>query len=118
VTRIYHLCPRADWDAALALCRYEGSDAARADGFLHFSTAAQVRESARRHLAGIADLVMLTVAADGLPLKWEPAQSRGEDFPHLYGALPLAAVLRVDDVPLVDGGHVFPDWLETPDSGA
>lgn len=118
MTRIYHLCPRADWDAALALCRYEGSDAARADGFLHFSTAAQVRESARRHLAGIADLVMLTVAADGLPLKWEPAQSRGEDFPHLYGALPLAAVLRVDDVPLVDGGHVFPDWLETPDSGA
>ncbi len=82
-----------------------------ADGFLHFSSAEQIVESAARHRAGQDGLVLLAVDADrlGAALKWE--QSRGGAlFPHLYGGLPLEAVVRVDDLPRgPDGRHVFPD---------
>ena len=67
-----------------ACCRRAGVDAR--DGFIHFSTAAQVGETAAKHFAGGADLVLLAVDADALgrALKWEV--SRGGDlFPHLYG---------------------------------
>ena len=72
--------------------------------------ATKVVDSAARHRAGQAGLVLLTVeaAALGEALKWEPSR-RGLFFPHLYGDLPLSAVSRVDDLPLgADGRHVFP----------
>lgn len=108
---IYHVCRRAEWDAAKASGRYAGSSQDAADGFIHFSTAAQVVESVAKHRAGQNGLVLLHVATAGLgpALKWEPARG-GRLFPHLYGALPLDAVVRVDDLPLGgDGRHVFPD---------
>ena len=96
--------------AAQDVGRYGGSSQDRADGFIHFSAADQVVDSAARHRAGQAGLVLLTVeaAALGAALKWEPSR-RGLLFPHLYGDLPLSAVSRVDDLPLgADGRHVFP----------
>jgi uncharacterized protein (DUF952 family) len=108
---IYHMCRRAEWAAAEAAGVYRGSSQDAADGFMHFSTAEQIRESARKHRAGQRDLVLVTVDAArlGAVLKWEPS-SGGTLFPHLYGALPLAAVLRVDPLPLgPDGVHVFPN---------
>ena len=74
------------------------------DGFIHFSTAAQVGETAARHFAGAADLVLVAVDAQALDgaLKWEV--SRGGDlFPHLYGVLPLAAVRWAKPLPLGAG---------------
>jgi uncharacterized protein (DUF952 family) len=107
---IYHICTRAEWEASQATGRYDGSSQDRADGFIHFSTARQVRASAAKHRAGQDGLVLLAVdpGALGDALRWE--RSRGGDlFPHLYGPLPLSAVLRVDDLPLgLDGAHVFP----------
>lgn len=96
--------------AAQDVGRYGGSSQDRADGFIHFSAADQVVDSAARHRPGQAGLVLLTVeaAALGAALKWEPSR-RGLLFPHLYGDLPLSAVSRVDDLPLgADGRHVFP----------
>ena len=81
-----------------------------ADGFIHFSTAEQIRESARKHRTGQADLVLVTVdsARFGTALKWELSRG-GALFPHLYGALPLDAVIRTDPLPLgPDGMHLFP----------
>jgi uncharacterized protein (DUF952 family) len=107
---IYHMCKRAEWDAALARGRYEGSSQDRADGFIHFSAAAQVAASAAKHRAGQEDLVLLTVeaAALGDALRWEASRG-GALFPHLYGALPVAAVRRAEDLPLgPDGAHIFP----------
>lgn len=107
---IYHICRREEWLAAQDVGRYGGSSQDRADGFIHFSAADQVVDSAARHRAGQAGLVLLTVeaAALGEALKWEPSR-RGLFFPHLYGDLPLSAVSRVDDLPLgADGRHVFP----------
>lgn len=107
---IYHICKREEWRAAQDAGCYRGSSQDRADGFIHFSTAAQVAESAARHRAGQSGLVLLAVDPEalGAALKWEPSR-RGALFPHLYGALPLAALCGVWDLPLGrDGRHVFP----------
>jgi uncharacterized protein (DUF952 family) len=101
VARIYKILPRLDWEAALAARRFDGSPVDRQDGFIHFSTAAQAQETARRHFAGQEDLVVLTVEADdlGAALRWEA--SRGGDlFPHLYAHLDPALVREVTEAPL------------------
>ena len=101
MTLIYKILPRAEWIAAQAAGVFEGSAVDHQDGYIHFSTAAQAGETARRYFVGQADLVVLEVEADhlGAALKWEP--SRGGDlFPHLYDALPIGQVRRVLDAPL------------------
>jgi len=110
---IYHMCRADEWAAAKASGSYPGSSQDAADGFIHFSTAAQVRESAAKHRAGQDDLMLLTVdpAKLGDALKWEPSRG-GQLFPHLYGALPTDAVLRADPLALgADGLHRFPDHV-------
>src|SRR5689334_24806933 len=84
---IFKIVPRAEWEAESG--DYHGSAHDRADGFLHFSTAPQLAETLRRYYAGQDDLMLVAVdaAALGAALKWEHSPSRGEDFPHLYGAL-------------------------------
>ncbi len=107
---IYHICRREEWEKAQAAGRYGGSSQDAADGFIHFSTAAQVEESAARHRAGQSGLVLLAVDPEalGAALKWEPSR-QGALFPHLYGELPLAALRGAWDLPLgPDSRHVFP----------
>jgi len=107
---VYHMCRRDEWAAAQAHGRYDGSSQDAADGFIHFSTAAQVRESAAKHRAGQSGLLLLAVDAGRLgdALRWEPSRG-GALFPHLYGPLPIATVIAVHDLPLAaDGKHVFP----------
>lgn len=109
---IYHLANAGVWaDAQQSGEAYSGVVEDTADGFLHFSTAGQIIESAARHRAGERDLVLLAVDADGLgdDLRWERSRG-GAAFPHLYGALPLAAVRWAKPLPLgPDGRHEFPD---------
>lgn len=110
MTRIFHICRAEEWRAAQARGQYDGSSQDQADGFIHFSGADQVVESAAKHRAGQTGLLLLTVDADRLggALKWEASRG-GALFPHLYGPLPLRAVLRAEDLPLgTDGRHVFP----------
>ncbi|WP_163999542.1 DUF952 domain-containing protein [Pyxidicoccus caerfyrddinensis] len=113
VTSIYTLVRGEDWRAAEAVGEYRGSADDQRDGFLHFSTAAQVRASAARHRAGEPDLflVEVDVAALGDALRWEPAASGSRPglFPHLHGSLPLGAVRSVTKLGLnPDGTHAFP----------
>lgn len=115
---IYHMCRAAEWAAAEAAGSYTGSSQDVGDGFIHFSTAQQIRESARKHRAGQADLVLVTVDASrlGAALKWEPSRD-GVLFPHLYAPLPLNAVVRTDPLPLgTDGTHLFPKLADDPRS--
>lgn len=106
VELIYHMCRRQEWEFAVRSGAYAGSSQDRADGFIHFSTAAQLPESARRHRMGQAGLVLLAVDQSvlGEALRWEPSR-HGALFPHLYGTLPLSAVSSVCDIPL-DGAGV------------
>ena len=115
-TFVYHLCRAEDWAAAEVAGVYAGSDQDRRDGFLHFSSAAQIRESARRHRAGEAGLLLLTVAAAplGAALRWEASRG-GALFPHLHGVLPTSAVLSAQPLPLdKTGEHLFPLLRDDP----
>jgi len=102
---IFHMCLREEWALAMRSGTYSGSSQDRADGFIHFSTAEQLPESARKHRAGQRGLVLLSVDPRvlGTALRWEPSRG-GALFPHLYGALPLAAVRSVCDIPLDPAG--------------
>jgi uncharacterized protein (DUF952 family) len=107
---IYHMCRWEEWRQAGAAGRYAGSSQDAADGFIHFSTAAQLPDSAAKHRAGQPGLVLLCVnaAALGDSLRWEPSRG-GQLFPHLYGPLPLSAVIATRDLPLgPDGRHILP----------
>ncbi|WP_455977615.1 DUF952 domain-containing protein [Methylorubrum populi] len=113
MAHIYKICPRPLWQEAEALGRFTGAPVDRADGFIHFSTAGQVAETAARHFAGQDDLLLVAVDAEALgeALRFETSRG-GALFPHLYGDLPLSAVRSVSDLPLgADGRHVFPQAL-------
>jgi len=105
---IYKIVPAPLWRASEAAGVFTGSPVDVRDGFIHFSTAAQVRDTAARHFAGIGDLLLVAVDADQLDLRWEPSRG-GALFPHLYAPLPMTAVRWVRELPLVDGVHLLPD---------
>jgi uncharacterized protein (DUF952 family) len=107
---IYHMCPFEVWATALAAGTYSGTAQDQADGFIHFSTRAQIAESAKKHRAGQDGLVLVAVDIERLGdrLKWEAARG-GDLFPHLYGPLDPAESANVHPLPLgPDGLHVFP----------
>jgi uncharacterized protein (DUF952 family) len=106
---IFKIVAAAEWRAAEQKGLFEGSAVDHADGYIHFSTAEQAPETAARHFARQQGLLLAAIEADklGQALKWEPSRG-GALFPHLYGALPLAAVRWTRPLPLgVDGRHVF-----------
>jgi uncharacterized protein (DUF952 family) len=111
VGTIYKICERAEWTAAELAGIYRGSDIDVRDGFIHFSTAAQVAETAAKHFAQQTDLVLVAIDAEALggALKWE--RSRGGDlFPHLYGEIPLSAVRWAKVLPNeADGRRAWPE---------
>jgi uncharacterized protein (DUF952 family) len=108
---IYKIADAATWREAERGGSFAGAPIDHRDGFIHFSSAAQVHETAARHFAGVDDLVLAAIdaAALGTALKWEP--SRGGDlFPHLYGPLPMSAVRWVRPLRLdAQGRHLFPE---------
>jgi uncharacterized protein (DUF952 family) len=113
MTLIYKISPRGAWREAEAAGVFTGAPVDLADGYIHFSTAAQARETAAKHFAGQADLILAAVDAKALgdALKWEP--SRGGDlFPHLHASLSMSAVRWAKDLPLGEGGmHLFPQEM-------
>ncbi|MEM9999713.1 MAG: DUF952 domain-containing protein [Pseudomonadota bacterium] len=110
---IFKIVAREQWEAAQHAGVFHGATIDLQDGYIHFSTAAQVRETAAKHFAGQDDLLLLTIDAPALGAALKHEVSRGGAlFPHLYAPLTLACVERVDNLPLgADGGHVFPDHV-------
>ena len=108
---IYKICDIEVWRAAERAGTFAGAGIDLTDGYVHFSAADQVAETAARHFAGQRNLVLVAVDADALgrELKWERSRG-GALFPHLYGVLPLAAVRFVKPLPLgIDGLPLLPD---------
>ena len=107
---LYKICSIALWQEAERAGVFRGSEVDRRDKFIHFSTAAQVVETATKHFAGQSDLLLISVDARklGHALKWEPSRG-GALFPHLYRDLDLAAVIGAEPLPLgPHGRHDFP----------
>ncbi|MBN9886809.1 DUF952 domain-containing protein [Salipiger abyssi] len=107
---IYKILRSGEWAALQAETETAGAPVDEADGFVHFSTLEQVRETVAKHFSEEEGLYILAFEADDLgdALKWEPSRG-GALFPHLYGPLRLADVRWSRPLPLGLGGHVFPD---------
>ena len=109
--RIYKICSASAWREAERQGVYRGSPDDIRDGFIHFSLASQVTETAMKHFFGQTGLFLIEVDADALgdALRWE-ASRNDELFPHLYGELDLGAVIGVHDMQArSDGTHVIPE---------
>ena len=109
--RIYKICPASAWREAERRGVFRGSADDIRDGFIHFSLASQVAETARKHFFGQTGLFLIEVdaAALGDALRWEPSRN-DELFPHLYGELDLGAVTSVLDMRArSDGSHDIPE---------
>lgn len=107
---IYKILRSDEWAALQASGETVGAPIDGADGYVHFSTAAQAAETAAKHFAGIDGLMLLAYdeAAMTGDLRWEPSRG-GALFPHLYGPLRLADMVWAKPLPLGDTGHIFPD---------
>jgi uncharacterized protein (DUF952 family) len=109
---IYKILRRAEWDAFRQAGETSGAPVDLADGFIHFSTAAQVAETAAKYFGTESNLVLVAFEGDrlGPALKWEPSRG-GALFPHLYRKLTLAEVLWDKSLPLGATGHIFPEGV-------
>lgn len=109
---IYKIFRTDEWAALQAAGETDGAPVDVADGFVHFSTAAQAAETAAKHFSGEDGLTLLAIEADslGADLKWEVSRG-GALFPHLYRKLRLTDVVWAKPMPLVGGVHQFPDEM-------
>lgn len=111
---VYKIVPTSLWQDARKTGVFQGAPVDLKDGFIHFSTAEQARETARLHFANLEGLLLVAVDVDALgeALRFEPSRG-GQLFPHLYANLPLDAVLWERPLPLgLDGEHVFPEEMQ------
>jgi uncharacterized protein (DUF952 family) len=118
VTTIYKICERRSWLAAEAVGEFRGSADDTRDGFIHFSTAGQLADTAAKHFAAQSDLLLIAVDAGrlGPQLKWERSRG-GALFPHLYGPLPRDAVRWVRPLPdEIAGRRQLPELEAEPQS--
>lgn len=108
---IYKIFRAAEWQGFQANGSTKGAPIDLKDGYIHFSTAEQVRETAAKHFSNEANLMLLALDADGLSdLKWEPSRG-GAMFPHLYGVLQIADILWAKPLLLTESGHDFAGML-------
>ncbi|MCF6322026.1 MAG: DUF952 domain-containing protein [Rhizobiaceae bacterium] len=106
---VYKIEDKDLWAQALEKGIYDGAPIDLSDGFIHFSTAGQARETAAKHFAGRDNLIIAAIktAKLGSQLKWEVSRG-GALFPHYYGELDMNVVHKTHDLPLDDNGnHVF-----------
>lgn len=110
---IYKLLRGPEWAELRAAGESAGAAVDLADGYVHFSTAAQVAETAAKHFAGVEGLMLVAVQEErlGATLKWEPSRG-GALFPHLYREMRLSDVVWAQPLPLVGDMHQFPAGLE------
>lgn len=114
MSTVHHVALVADWLAAVAVGEYRTSTLGRTldeEGFIHCSSAQQVGPTLNRFYDDVSEpLVLLTVDVDrlGVPLVEEEAPGTGELFPHVYGAIPVAAVTGVVPLRRGEGGEWGP----------
>lgn len=109
---IYKIFRRPEWDQLRQMGQTKGAPVDLADGYIHFSAAPQLADTAAKWFADQSDLVLLAVDADTLgdDLRWEPSRG-GALFPHLYRGLRLSDVVWDKSLPLGASGHIFPEGV-------
>ncbi len=110
MTTIYKICSEELWREAERTGSFRGAPVDLADGFIHFSTASQVEETAEKHFRGQDGLLLVAIdeGALGNDLRYEVSRG-GALFPHLHARLDPKAVKWVKPLPLGRSGtHLFP----------
>lgn len=109
---IYKIFRRPEWDALTAQGETDGAPVDVADGFVHFSAAPQLAETAAKYFTEESNLVLVACDATrlGEALKWEASRG-GALFPHLYRRLRMADVVWDKSLPLGAAGHIFPEGV-------
>lgn len=109
---IFKIFRRPEWDDFKAAGETAGAPVDLADGFIHFSTAPQLADTAAKHFASESDLVLVAFEADrfGSSLKWEVSRG-GALFPHLYRKLRIEDARWDKSLPLGATGHIFPQGV-------
>lgn len=114
VELIYKVCQRQLFEDSIAAGWFIGAPVDAADGYIHFSTADQLRETLRLYFAGQPDLMLFAVAcaALGERLRWEPSRG-GQLFPHLYGELAMSEIGDSAAISVAEDGAVeLPEWVK------
>jgi len=110
---IYKIATQEQWQEAVETGIFKGAPIDLEDGYIHFSTAEQARETAAKHFHGQKNLKLVSVATQPLgdALKWEVSRG-GALFPHLYAELKTNDAVSIIDLPEDEtGGHIFPEDL-------
>ncbi|CUH75147.1 DUF952 domain-containing protein [Tropicibacter naphthalenivorans] len=107
---IYKILRADEWSDLRAKGETQGAPIDVSDGYIHFSTSEQARETAAKHFAGVDGLMLAELDTDrmGERLRWEVSRG-GAEFPHFYGPLTLAHVTWCQPLPLGEDGHIFPE---------
>jgi len=106
---IYKVCDSGLWEDAKQAGKFIGAEIDLQDGYIHFSTAGQLRDTLFRHFAGRDGLVLLKIEISQLDIVWETARN-GDLFPHLYAHLPLNSVVAEYQLEVsADGDHIVPE---------
>ena len=110
---LYHIALPADWESARVSGTYAMSTRAvtlAEEGFIHCSRRDQVEATANRYYGDVTELVLLTIeeAALDAPVIDEDLNDTGESFPHVYGPIPVGAVVDARTWTRVDGGFRLP----------
>jgi uncharacterized protein (DUF952 family) len=94
---LFHFAARRDWADAQASDQYSAPSLS-SEGFIHCATRHQIPGVIARHLGGRSDLVRLTLDATRLEpwLRYEWSEASGDEYPHVYGPIPMAAVIAVE----------------------
>jgi uncharacterized protein (DUF952 family) len=114
VETIYKVCQNQLFEASVTAGRFLGAPIDTSDGYIHFSTAEQLRETLRLYFAGQSDLTLFAVpsATLGDRLVWEPSRG-GALFPHVYGELPMSEIGDSAAIAVAADGTVnLPEWVK------
>ena len=97
MTTAYKVLTASEWSQFQTEGVFAGAPIDLADGYIHMSTTEQLDETVAKHFAGQSGLVIATIDLTQLgdALKWEVSRG-GALFPHYYGALPMAAVVKTE----------------------
>ena len=109
---IYKLFKKNEWETLKEATETSGAPIDIKDGYIHFSTEKQLKETAKKYLTGVEDLFLAAIDETklGKYLFWEPARNN-DLFPHLYRKLKLSEIVWCKRLFLKNDLHIFPDNL-------
>ena len=113
VQHVFKVCQRPLFEASREAGHFLGAPIDAADGYIHLSTAEQLRETLRLYFSGQSDLVLFALAVEpaGAALVWEPSRG-GQLFPHFYGELRMSMIGEAGLISVADDGAVeLPEWV-------